>query len=84
MTRPTRPRAEDLDPFRGRPGEDPPEVDTEELAGEADRITGELAREAVLLAGLGLTAAMAAEAAVAAGRRGPGMPGSAHRVPGVR
>jgi hypothetical protein len=61
----------------------PPEVDPQELAAEADRITGELAREAVLLAGLGLTAAMAAEAAAAAGRRGPGMPGSAARVPGV-
>jgi hypothetical protein len=76
-------RAEDLDLFQDEPGEDPPEVDAEELASEADRITGELAREAVLLAGLGLTAAMAAEAAAAAGRRGPGMPGSAHRVPGV-
>ena len=52
-----------------------------ELAAEADRITAELAREAVLLARLGLTAAMAAEAAAAAGRRGPGMPGSA---PGCR
>ena len=61
----------------------PPEVDEEELAAEADRITGELAREAALLASLGLTAAMAAEAAAAAGRRGPGMPGSAHKVPGV-
>jgi uncharacterized protein DUF222 len=61
----------------------PLDLDHDELAAEADRITGELAREAVLLAGLGLTAAMAAEAAAAAGRRGPGMPGSAHRVPGV-
>jgi hypothetical protein len=61
----------------------PPEAGPEELAAEADRITGELAREAVLLAGLGLTAARAAEAAAAAGRRGPGMPGSAARVPGV-
>jgi Domain of unknown function (DUF222) len=61
----------------------PPEVDPDELAGEADRITGELAREAVLLARLGLTGAMAADAAAAAGRRGPGMPGSAHRVPGI-
>ncbi|HEV2253181.1 MAG TPA: DUF222 domain-containing protein [Streptosporangiaceae bacterium] len=61
----------------------PPEADPEELAAEADRITGELAREAVLLAGVGLTAAIAAQATAAAGRRGPGMPGSAHRVPGV-
>ncbi|HLK76841.1 MAG TPA: hypothetical protein VKU77_24750, partial [Streptosporangiaceae bacterium] len=61
----------------------PPEVDAEELAAEADRITGELAREAALLAGLGLTGAIAAQAASAAGRRGPGMPGSADRVPGI-
>jgi hypothetical protein len=61
----------------------PPEVDEQELAAEADRITADLAREAALLASLGLTAAMAAEAAAAAGRRGPEMPGSAHKVPGV-
>ena len=36
-----------------------------------------------MLAGAGLTAAMAADAAAAAGRRGPGMPGSAESVPGV-
>ncbi len=36
-----------------------------------------------MLAGAGLTAAVAADAAAAAGRRGPGMPGSAHRFPGV-
>ena len=61
----------------------PPDVDPGELAGEAERITGEAAREAALLAGAGLTAAVAADAAAAAGRRGPGMPGSAHPVPGV-
>src|SRR5579871_3866585 len=61
----------------------PPEADEGELAAEADRITGELAREAVLLARLGLTGAMAAQAASAGGRRGPGMPGSAARVPGI-
>ncbi|HEV2260194.1 MAG TPA: DUF222 domain-containing protein [Streptosporangiaceae bacterium] len=62
----------------------PPEADDGELSAEADRITGELAREAVLLARLGLTGVMAAQAAAAAGgRRGPGMPGSAGRVPGV-
>ena len=60
----------------------PPDVDPAELAGEAERITGELAREAAVLAGAGLTAAVAADVA-AAGRRGPGMPGSAHPVPGV-
>jgi hypothetical protein len=61
----------------------PPEADPGELAAEADRITAEEAREAALLAGAGLTAAVAAEDAAAAGRRGPGMPGSAHPVPGV-
>ena len=61
----------------------PPEADPGELAGEADRIAGELAREAAVLAGAGLTAAVAADAAAAAGRRGPGMPGSAQSFPGV-
>ena len=60
----------------------PPEVDPGELAAEAERITDEEAREAAVLAGAGLTAAVAADAAAAAGRRGPGMPGSAHPVPG--
>ena len=61
----------------------PPEVDPGELAAEAERITGEAAREAAVLAGAGLTAAVAAESAAAAGRRGPGMPGSAQSSPGV-
>ena len=61
----------------------PPEVDPGELAAEAERITGEEAREAAVLAGAGLTAAVAADAAAAAGRRGPGMPGSAQSSPGV-
>ena len=81
-------RAGDEDP--GDPGVDedpddapPPDVDPGELAAEADRITGEQAREAAVLAGAGLTAAVAADAASAAGRRGPGMPGSAQSFPGV-
>jgi Domain of unknown function (DUF222) len=81
-------RAGDEDP--GDPGLDedpedapPPEVDPGELAAEADRITAEQAREAAVLAQAGLTAAVAADAAAAAGRRGPGMPGSARPVPGV-
>ena len=61
----------------------PPEVDPGELSAEAERISGDLAREAAVLAGAGLTGAVAADAAAAAGRRGPGMPGSAHPVPGV-
>ena len=72
------------DPDADDPGDaPPPDVDPGELAAEADRITGELAREAALLAGAGLTAAVAADAAAAAGRRGPGMPGSAHPGAGV-
>ena len=81
-------RAGDEDP--GDPGVDedpedapPPDVDPGELPAEAGRITGEEAREAAVLAGAGLTAAVAADAAAAAGRRGPGMPGSARPVPGV-
>src|SRR5580692_3975320 len=80
-------RAEDEDPGDldlGDPDDDPPpDVDPGELAAEADRIAGEEAREAAVLAGAGLTAAMAADAAAAAGRRGPGMPGSAQCFPGV-
>ena len=80
-------RAGDEDPGDLGLGEDPedappPEVDPGELAGEAERITGEQAREAAVLAGAGLTGAVAADAASAAGRRGPGMPGSAHPVAG--
>jgi hypothetical protein len=63
--------------------EPPPDVDPGELAAEAERITGEAAREAAVLAGAGLTAAVAADVAAAAGRRGPGMPGSAQSSPGV-
>ena len=61
----------------------PPDVDPGELAAEAERITADQARAAAVMAGLGLTAAMAADAAAAAGRRGPGMPGSAQSFPGV-
>src|SRR5580693_977559 len=52
----------------------PPDVDPEELATEADRISADQARAAEVAARLGLTAAMAADAAAAAGRRGPGKP----------
>ncbi len=61
----------------------PPEVDPGELAAEAERISADRARAAEVAARLGLTAAMAADAAAAAGRRGPGMPGSAESFPGV-
>jgi hypothetical protein len=80
-------RAGDEDPGDGLsedPGDaPPPDVDEDELIAEAERITGEQAREAAVLASAGLTAAVAADAAASAGRRGPGMPGSARSVPGV-
>jgi hypothetical protein len=60
----------------------PPEVDEAELAAEANEIIAAQDRAAAVMARLGLTAAMAADAA-AAGRRGPGMPGSARSFPGV-
>jgi hypothetical protein len=79
-------RAADEDP--GDPDQDPedappPDVDPGELAAEAERISADQARAAEVAARLGLTAAMAADAAAAAGRRGPGMPGSAESFPGV-
>ena len=78
-------RAADEDP--GDPDQDPedappPDVDPGELAAEAERISADQARAAEVAARLGLTAAMAADAAAAAGRRGPGMPGSAESFPG--
>jgi hypothetical protein len=61
----------------------PPDADPGELAAEAARIACDQERSAAVMAGLGLTAAMAADAAAALGRRGPGMPGSAESFPGV-
>src|SRR5580692_2596700 len=55
----------DLDPDDAPP----PDVDPGELAAEAERISADGARAAEVAARLGLTAAMAADAA-AAGRRG--------------
>src|SRR5580693_2905409 len=77
-------RAGDEDPGDlDDPDDDPPpDVDPGELAAEAERIGADRARAAEVAARLGLTAAMAADAA-AAGRRGPGMPGSAGSFPGV-
>src|SRR5580693_10060909 len=60
----------------------PPDADDGELAAEAAEIIAAQGRAAAVMARLGLTAAMAADAA-AAGRRGPGMPGSARSFPGV-
>src|ERR1700722_19848348 len=61
----------------------PPEVDDGELAAEAAQMIAAQGRAAAVRARLGLPAAMAADAAAALGRRGPGMPGSAQSFPGV-
>src|SRR4029077_11115889 len=69
------------DPDLDDPDDDPPpDVDQAELIAEAEEITAEQARVTAVMAALGHTGAMAA---AAAGRRGPGMPGSAESVPGV-
>src|SRR5580658_7217099 len=77
-------RADDEDPDDLDLDEDPddappPDADPGELIAAADQMTAEQARLAAVMARLGQTAAMAA---VAAGRRGPGMPGSAESFPG--
>src|ERR1700677_3142467 len=78
-------RAADEDPDDPEDPEDapPPDVDDDELTAGADQITADQARRAAVLARLGLTAAMASDAAAVTGRRGPGMPGSAEPFPGV-
>ena len=80
-------RAMDTDPGDldlDDPDDDPPpDVDNGELAAAAAQIAADQERAAAVMAGLGLTAAMAADAAAALGRRGPGMPGSAQTFPGV-
>jgi hypothetical protein len=64
------------------PDDPPPEGETEDDIIAARAIAVEQAAAEEHIARLGLTAAMAADAA-AIGRRGPGMPGSAHQLPGV-
>jgi Domain of unknown function (DUF222) len=61
------------------PGLDDAELET--LLAEAQEITAQEARTAEIWARLGRTAVVAALGAVCAGRRGPGMPGSADSVP---
>ena len=61
----------------------PPEVDEDELAAVADELLADQARAAAVMGRLGVTGALAAGAAAAWGRRGPGMPGSAQTFPGV-
>jgi hypothetical protein len=61
--------------------EDPPpeDYDLRELAAECRQVAEDQARVAANAARLGTTGALAA---IAAARRGPGQPGSAHRFPG--
>ncbi len=60
----------------------PSGIDPDELRAGSRRIAAEQAAAAEHLARLGYTAELAAGAAGALGRRGPGQPGSAHRFPG--
>jgi Domain of unknown function (DUF222) len=68
------------DPDNAPPGLDDAELDA--LLAEAQEITAEQARAAEAAARFGHTAVLAAIGAVSAGRRGPGMPGSAQSFPG--
>ena len=52
------------------------------MIAEAREVTAEQVRAAEIAARLGHTAVLAAVGAAAAGRRGPGMPGSAQTYPG--
>ncbi len=70
---------EPLDPDRYPDPEDPPlpgEVDLDAIIAECRQLTVAEARTAAAMARAGTTGALAATAAKAAGRRGPGMPGS--------
>jgi Domain of unknown function (DUF222) len=75
----------DLDEYED-PDHAPPagldDVELEALIIEARGITAERAQAAEAAARLGHTAVLAALEAVSAGRRGPGMPGSAESFPG--
>ena len=83
-------RAEDEDPGDPEEYEDPdnappPGMDDDQLAAliaGAREVTAEQVRAAEVAARLGHTAALAAAGAMSAGRRGPGMPGSAQTFPG--
>ncbi len=75
----------DLDDYEDPDCSPPPGLDDEQLdalIAEAREITAEQARAAAVAARLGHTAALAANEAASAGRRGPGMPGSAKTYPG--
>jgi hypothetical protein len=75
----------DLEEYEDPDNAPPPGLDDDQLAAliaEAREITAEQARAAEVAARLGHTAVLAAVGAVSAGRRGPGMPGSAQSFPG--
>ena len=75
----------DLEEYEDPESAPPPGLDDDQLAAlivKAREITADRARTAEAWARAGHTAAMAAVEALAAGRRGPGMPGSAESLPG--
>jgi hypothetical protein len=75
----------DPDEYEDPDNAPPPGLDDAQLAAliaEAQEITAEQARAAEIWARLGRTGVVAAVGAVCAGRRGPGMPGSAESFPG--
>jgi hypothetical protein len=75
----------DLDEYEDPDCAPPPGLDDTGLAAliaEAREVTEDQARAAALMARAGTTGALAAADAVAMGRRGPGMPGSARSFPG--
>ncbi len=75
----------DPDEYEDPDNAPPPGMDDDELAAliaEAREVTAGQAYAAELAARTGHTAVLAAAGAVSAGRRGPGMPGSAQSFPG--
>jgi Domain of unknown function (DUF222) len=75
----------DLEEYEDPDNAPPPGLDDDQLTAliaEAREITAAEARAAEIAARLGHTAALAAAASALAGRRGPGMPGSAESFPG--
>ena len=75
----------DLEEYEDPDNAPPPGLDDEQLAvllAEARQVTADQARAAQAAARAGQTAVLAALEAVSAGRRGPGMPGSAESFPG--
>lgn len=75
----------DLDDYEDPDNAPPSGLDDAQLAAliaQARQVTEDQARTVEAAARLGHTAALAAADAIAAGRRGPGMPGSAQTFPG--